>query len=322
MSVKILATGSSLPELCVPNSHFESIMDTSDEWIVSRTGIKSRHIASHETTATLGEAAARAAMYKSGLCPGDIGLVIFATITPTSRVPSMASLICEQLDISRAIAFDINAACTGFIYACTAARAMMESAGINNALIIGAETLSTITDYSDRTTAILFADGAGAAVLGRCESGGILAEYISGEPDSSRVLYCDYPAENTPFTEGKKPTEPHIMMNGKRVFVFAIGAMTEAINAVLQKSGLSADNIKWIVPHQANTRIIKSTASRMEVPLERFFINLDTCGNTSSASIPIALDQLDQAHPLAPGDRIILVGFGGGLTYGAILIEW
>jgi len=306
----------------VENSYFEGIMDTSDEWIVSRTGIKSRRIAAGETTATLGENAARAALDKSGLKPADIGLVIFATITPTSRVPSMASVLCGRLGIADAPAFDLNAACTGFIYACSAARGMMETLGIDHALIVGAETLSSITDYTDRSTAILFADGAGAAVLSRCERGGILAEYIKGRPDNDGALCCGFSALDTPFAKHDGPFSDKITMNGKRVFVFAVESITEVIGAVLQKAGLTADDIKWVVPHQANTRIIKSAAGRTDIPLEKFFINLDVCGNTSSASVPIALDQLNTAHPLSPGDKIILAGFGGGFTYGATLIEW
>ena len=307
--------------LSVDNSYFEGIMDTSEEWIVSRTGIKSRHIATNETTATLGENAAREALGKSGLSPQDIGLVIFATITPTNRVPSMAGVICGRLGIT-ATAFDINAACTGFIYACSAARGMMETLGIDHALIIGAETLSAITDYTDRSTAILFADGAGAAVLSRCEHGGILAEYIKGKPDGDRALYSETAVSDTPFSKRGEPAQQAVVMNGKRVFVFAVEAMTESIGAVLSAAGLTAGDIKWIVPHQANTRIIKSAAGRMDIPAEKFFMNLETCGNTSSASVPIALDQLNTVHPLTTGDRIILVGFGGGFTYGATLIEW
>ncbi len=320
MSINILSTGGYVPDNPVDNSFFESFLDTSDEWISTRTGMKTRNLSCGENATELGIKAAKQAFKRSGLSAEDIDLVICSTVTPHSRVPTTAALIRDALGINHAVAFDLNAACTGFIYAVTVAKSLMETMGYRNAIIVGSEALSQITDYTDRGSCILFADGAGAAVIGQGSGRGIIAEYIDSVTDKEDVLTCSLPVLETPFTS---PSDENIRiaMDGKKVFVFAVGAMTSAIKEVLGKSGVSLDDVKYIVPHQANIRIILSVAGRMKLPMERFFVNIDHTGNTSSASVPLALDELYQSGCVSRGDLILLVGFGGGLTYGATLFE-
>ena len=328
MFIHILATGSALPDHEVSNAFFEQRLDTTDEWIISRTGIHSRRLSAGQTTTDLAAAAAAQALANSKLTPDDIDLVICATMTPDTRAPSVACRVRDALGIKRAVAFDLNAACTGFIYALSVARGLMETGAYHNALIIGAETLSTITDFEDRSTCILFADGAGAALLGQTAEDGLpfgrgrlLADCLESVPDTDGVLVCGYPVADTPFMS--TDNEPHhVVMNGKRVFSFAVGAMMEAIETVMNQASLPISSLRRIVPHQANTRIISSVAARMGIDPELFYVNLQTRGNTSSASIPIALHELAEAGGLARGDLVLLVGFGAGLTTGAVLIEW
>jgi len=321
LGVVLLSTGKAQPELVVDNGKMEELVDTNSQWIVERTGIKTRRIAVKETGLELAVRASEEAFAAGGIDKDSIGLVIVATITPDALVPSMASLVKRELGLENAIAFDINAACSGFIYSLWNAEALMKANGIKRALVIGVERLTRVTDWEDRGTCILFGDGAGCSVLELSDDkAGIISSYIKNYDDESDALTCgmNYPA--TPFSEAWVQN-PYIVMNGAPVFRFAVGAIGEVMDAVLQKAGIDADDVKYYVPHQANMRIIKAAAQRVNQPLEKFQINIQDSGNASAASIPMALADLMDSGKVSPGDIIMLMGFGGGLTAGAILIE-
>lgn len=319
MGVAILGTGKALPELKVENQRITEIVETDNKWIIERTGIESRYIATKETGLDLAVTAAKEAL--GDIDKSSIGLVLVATVTPDMIVPSMGAMVKRTLKLENAIAYDINAACSGFIYGLWNAEALMKTHGIRRALVIGVERLSRITNWEDRGTCVLFGDGAGCAVLELSDSKtGILSSFVKNYDDVTNSLTCDMNYLNTPFADdGKK--EPYIQMSGTQVFRFAVGAIAEAMDAVLQKAGLKADDVKYYVPHQANMRIILSAAQRMKQPLEKFQVNIQTTGNVSAASIPMALADLKKSGKVQSGDKIMLVGFGGGLSAGAILFE-
>lgn len=319
MGVAILGTGKAQPELKVENQKLTELVETDNQWIIERTGIESRQIATAETGVDLAAAAAKEAM--GDMDKASIGLVLACTVTPDMLVPSMGALIKRTLGLDNAVAYDINAACSGFIYGLWNAEALMKTHGINRALVIGVERLTRITNWEDRGTCILFGDGAGAAVLELDESKpGILSSFVKNYDDVTNSLTVDMQYIKTPFADdGQK--EQYIHMNGTQVFRFAVGAIGEAMDAVLQKTGLTADDVKYYVPHQANMRIINAAAQRMKQPLDKFQINIQTTGNVSAASIPMALDDLMKSGKVRPGDKIMLVGFGGGLSAGAVLFE-
>lgn len=321
MPISIISTGSALPGLAVTNGQLEKLVDTSDEWIYSRTGIRERRIAVTETTLSLGIAAARDAMEAGDISPSEIGLVICATITPDGMVPGMAAGIRHALGIGPCPAMDINAACTGFLYGLCTANGLMETMGIRTALVVGSETLSKVTDWADRGTCILFGDGAGAAILRKTEKPGLLAAHLEGIDDADEALYCRSASPENPFSAAVEE-DGRVHMNGRRVFTFAVGALIETIEETLKRANVTVDELKMIVPHQANIRIISSTAQRMGIPMDKFYLNLEKTGNTSAASVPIALDELAKSGLLEPGDLVLLAGFGGGLTYGSALIRW
>jgi len=319
LGVAILGTGKALPALKVENQKLTELVETDNQWIIERTGIESRHIATTETGLDLAVAAAKEAM--GDIDKDSIGLVLVATVSPDMLVPSMGALVKRSLGLDNAIAYDINAACSGFIYGLWNAEALMKSHGIKRALVIGVERLTRITNWEDRGTCILFGDGAGCAVLELDDSKtGIISSFVKNYDDVTNSLTVDMQYLTTPFADDG-PKEPYIHMNGTQVFRFAVGAIGEAMDAVLQKSGLKADDVKYYVPHQANMRIIQSAAQRMKQPLEKFQINIQTTGNVSAASIPMALADLMKSGKVQPGDKIMLVGFGGGLSAGAVLFE-
>ena len=319
MGVIIIGTGKALPELKVENQKLAELVETDSQWIIDRTGIESRNIATTETGVDLAVAAAKEAIGE--LDKDSIGLLLVATVSPDMLVPSMGALVKRALGLENAIAYDINAACSGFIYGVWNAEALMKTHGIKRALVLGVERLSRITNWDDRGTCILFGDGAGCAVLELSDSKtGIISSFIKNYDDLTNALTCDMEYRKTPFADdGEK--EPYIHMNGTQVFRFAVGAIGEAMEAVLQKAGITADDVKYYVPHQANMRIILSAAQRLKQPLEKFQINIQTTGNVSAASIPMALADLMKSGKVQPGDKIMLVGFGGGLSAGAILFE-
>ena len=317
--MKILGTGSSLPENEVTNDMFSKVLDTSDEWIASRTGIRSRRTANGDTTLSLAVAASKKALLAAGKNPEDISLVICATVSTEQLTPQLTCLIARDLGLpERLLAFDLNGACTGFIYSLVVARSVLRPG--EYALIIGSEVLSRLIDYSDRSTAVLFGDGAGAVVVEHCDSDFECITGVRGNGDALRI--GSVPPSENPFAAPHEPPPHLIHMDGQEVFRFAVDAMSRSIVDVLEKAGVSLNQLDHIICHQANRRIIESAARRLKLPIEKFFINIENRGNTSAASIPIALDELNATGALKRGDRLVMSGFGGGLTYGAIYMTW
>ncbi len=320
MATTILGTGSYLPENIVSNDDLAKYMDTSDEWISSRTGIRFRHISNKETAAEIAYYAAASALKHSGILAENIDLIIAATITPDCLTPSMSCILQEKLGAVNAVCFDINAACSGFIFAMNTAHMYLQAGMARYALVLGVEVLSSILDWTDRSTCVLFGDGAGAAVLGPGEYG--IQDFIMGSDGShGKALLCSgRPLRN--LYSNEEAANPYVHMDGQAVFRFAVRQVPECIEQLLKRSSISIHEIKYFVLHQANIRIIQSVAKRLQVNIEKFPMNISECANTSSASIPILLAELDKEEKLQRGDKIILSGFGGGLTWGAVLIEW
>lgn len=320
--IQLLGCGHACPAHAIDNQQLEKIIDTSDEWIVQRTGIHSRYVASaEETTSVLAARAARQAITAAGIDKKEIRLLIVATLSGDQPMPSTACLVQERLGMmdQSIMAFDLNAACSGFLYALQCACAMLEEGAC--ALVIGAENLSKIIDWSDRGTCILFGDGAGAALIRRSEQGKRIWHFAQSKGDPKRVL--DIPGKTLSDVPCVNVEEQYryLHMDGREVFRFAVGAMEESIHRVLEKSPYVLDDVDLIIPHQANIRILASVARHMKLPMERFYVNLDRFGNTSAASVPIALSQASEEGRLHEGMKLLLVGFGGGLTYAASLIE-
>ncbi|GAB4364611.1 MAG: ketoacyl-ACP synthase III [Spirochaetales bacterium] len=328
----ISGIGSYVPSKRVSNDDLARLVDTSDEWIYSHTGIKNRHIAAeNEATSDLAVEAARKALEKANCPASEVDLILVATATPDYLgFPSTACIVQDRLGATNAGAMDIVAACTGFIYGIETARAFVETGTYRNVLVIGAETLSKITDWKDRNTCVLFGDGAGAALvsaLDPTQAGsaprGILAGYLASDGKDAEVLLRPTGGSRIPFIPGTTPPEDLcIRMNGRRVYTFAVNVLGKTIETLLEKTGLSLQDIRYIVPHQANVRIIEACVKRLDIPLEKFFVNIEEFANTSAASIPIALTDMEKQGLLHPGDLILTVGFGGGLTYGGNILYW
>ncbi|WP_315111287.1 beta-ketoacyl-ACP synthase III [Clostridium intestinale] len=319
---KMLSIGGYAPSNVVINEDLSKIMDTSDEWIISRTGIKERRISETEDCSDLAYNAANIALEKSGVKAEDLDLIIVATVSPDAFCPSVACLVQDKLKAVNATAFDLNAACSGFVYGLITADALIKTGNYKKALVIGSEVLSKLVDWEDRTTAVLFGDGAGAAILSASEEQGLVSGVTSSKGDKWMHLTAGALDVASPYSKIEEKKKKTLSMNGREVFKFATGVMVENINNVLEKSGLTLNDIDHIVPHQANVRIIDFVAKKLELPLEKFYINLDRYGNTSSASIPLALNEMDSKGLLKKGQKIILVGFGAGLTSGALIINW
>ena len=321
---KIISTGSYLPELIITNDDMSKIIDTSHEWIKSRTGISERRISTNKDTSDLAYEASLNALRDTKYLAKDIDLIIVATVTPDMHMPSTACLLQKKLDAYNATAFDVTAACTGFVYALTIADAMIKTGQYKLALIIGAETLSKVINWEDRSTAVLFGDGAGAVLLeAATEEKGILSTYTKSKGKDGQVLTIGNGRLKNPYSDNDlKEKDHYIEMEGNGVFRFAIDAMQESILKVIGDSNENLENIDWIIPHQANERIIDFVDKKLDIDGNKFYKNLDVFGNTSSASIPIALDEMNKKGLLKDGNKIVLVGFGGGLTYGATLIQW
>jgi 3-oxoacyl-[acyl-carrier-protein] synthase-3 len=304
------------------NHDLEKIIETNDEWIRERTGIGARRIADdRDTPATLGTRASRKALSHADILPDDLDLIVVVTSSPAYFFPSTASLVQDQIGATHAGAFDLLAACTGFIYGLALVSAQIKSGAIDTALVIGTETLSRIMDWKDRGTSILFGDGAAAFVLrGSDMPGGVRDVVIHSDGSGGDLLYAA--SGMRPSWNGSEAPQAVIGMNGREVFRFATKVMTSATEEVVKKAGLSLSDIDLIVPHQANLRIIEAAARGLKLPIERFFINIEHYGNTSTASIPIAVAEAVECGRIKPNDRIVLVGFGGGLTWGAALIDW
>lgn len=324
-SVGILGTGSYLPEKKVTNFDMEKIVDTSDEWIRTRTGIGARHFAEDgEATSDMATKAAEKALEAAGITAEDIDLIIVGTCTPDMLLPATACLVQSKLGISGCAAFDLETACSGFVYGLEIARNFIAMGTYNKVLVIGAEKLSSILDFEDRTTCVLFGDGAGAAVLGPVEDGkGILSSELGANGTKGMVLKVDAGGSKMPATEETVAEKLHYLsMDGSEVFKFAVRIMGSSSMNVIEKAGLSLEDIDFLVPHQANMRIISSAAKKLKLPMERVQVNLDQYGNMSAASIPVALDEALRSGKIKEGDKTVLVGFGGGLTWGACVVQW
>ena len=324
--VTIAGTGSYLPEKILTNDDLSKFVETSDEWIVTRTGIKERRIAADgESTSHLGSQAAKEALEQAGMKAEEVDLIIVATITPDTLTPATACYVQQQLGATKAVAFDISAACSGFLYAMKIAKRMIESGAFENALIIGAEKLSAFVNWEDRTTCVLFGDGAGAAVLraSREGEGRILATDIGTDGKQTHLLNIPGGGSACPITiDNAGEGLATLAMLGKEVFKHAVTRMKNSANLVIERAGLQPDDIAVVIPHQANLRIIDAIASRLAVPNDRVFVNLHKYGNTSAAAIAIALDEAHREGKMKRGDKIVMVAFGAGLTWAAAAIEW
>ena len=323
MRVGIMGTGSYVPERILTNNDLAKIVDTNDEWITTRTGIRERRIAADdEATSDLAFKAAEKAIIDAEIDKNEIELIIVATMTQDHLTPSTAALVQDKLGI-KAAAFDVSAACTGFIYGFTAGYSFIKAGIYKKVLVIGAETMSRVTDWEDRGTCILFGDGAGAVVLGEVETGGFLASHLAADGSGACELIVPAGGSRKAATaETIENREVYLKMNGREIFKFAVKAFPESVENVLTQQNLIADDIDIFIPHQANVRIIESIAKRFKQPLDKFFVNLHKYGNTSGASIPIALDEASKEGRFKKSDKIVATGFGGGLTYGSILFEW
>jgi 3-oxoacyl-[acyl-carrier-protein] synthase-3 len=323
--VGIIGTGKYVPEKILTNSDLEKIVETNDEWIVSRTGIRERHIAApHEATSDLAYEAALKALDSAGMKAEDLDLIIIATVTPDSAFPSTACILQDKLGAKGAAAFDLSAACSGFVYSLATAVGFIQNGMYNNALIIGADTLSRITDYTDRNTCVLFGDGAGAVIIGEVPEGrGFQSFDLGAEGSGGNLLKLEAGGSRLPASQQTVEDKKHfIYMNGREVFKFAVRVMGSATERVLTKAGLGKEDIDLFVPHQANIRIIQSAMQRLELPPEKCVINVDKYANTSAASIPLALVEAAEEGRMKEGDTVLMVGFGGGLTWGASVLIW
>lgn len=319
-------TGSYVPEKVLTNDELATLVDTSDEWIVTRTGIKERRIArDDEFTSHMASEASKKALEQAGVNAEDIGLIIVATITPDTPTPATACHVQQQLGAKKAVAFDISAACSGFLYAMKIAKRMIAAGAFENALIIGAEKLSAVTNWSDRTTCVLFGDGAGAAVLKKSEAGGgdIVATEMGSDGSLTHLLEIQGGGSACPInSENVHLNLQTLSMLGKEVFKHAVTRMKQASETVIERAGWGPEDIACVIPHQANLRIIDAIADRLAVPNEKVFVNLHKYGNTSAAAVAIALDEAHREGKFKRGDKVVLVVFGAGLTWAAVAIEW
>ena len=324
-AVGIVGVGSDAPEGLLTNADLEKLVDTSDEWIVERTGIRTRRIADAKTTtSTLASRAAKRALEDANVSPADVDLIVVGTATPDMLFPSTACLVQRDLGATHAAAFDLAAACSGFIYGLNVAAGMISNGTSKVALVIGAETLTKILDFTDRTTCVLFGDGAGAAVVRRVERGkGILASRIYSDGSQGEMLMLPGGGSLYPTTHETVDKRLHfVKMNGNNVFKSAVNSMTDAVRECLDDAGVRAEDIDLFVPHQANVRIMEATAKRLGFPMSKVFVNVDRYGNTSAASIPIALDEARRSGVLREGQLVAAVAFGAGFTWGSLVMRF
>ena len=320
--VVIAGVGKYIPPKVVTNDMLSQIVDTSDEWIVSRTGIKQRHITTGENTSDIASKAALKALENAGIDALDLDLIIVATCTPDMFTPATACIVQKNIGAKNAFAFDLSAACSGFIYGLNIAKSMMSQNNIKKSLVIGAETLSKTLDWEDRSTCILFGDGAGAAVLSSSEEKGIISTICKSQGAKWENLTVPGKAVKNPYIEKSNKQNDYLQMNGGEIFKFATVTIVKLIKEILKENNLTLDEIDYIIPHQANERIIQFAAKKLNIPMEKLYVNIDEYGNTSAASIPIAMSEMEEKSLLKKGNKIIAVGFGAGLTSGACLIEW
>lgn len=320
MPARIIGTGSALPQKAFGNKELEKLVDTTDEWIKSRTGIENRYIAVEESTTSMAVEAAKRAMEEAGVEAKELDLIIVGTISGDMCFPSTACQVQSAISAVNATAFDINAACAGFLFGLTIAEAYMKAGMAQTALVVGAETLSKMMDWNDRSTCVLFGDGAGAAIVKKEETG---IEGIVQGSDGARggALVCENRPLNNPFVHNGFLTD-YTKMDGQAVYKFAVQTVPRAIEEVLEKTGVKAEEIKYFLLHQANIRIIESVAKKLNQPISKFPTNLQECGNISAGSVPILLDFVNKSGKFVRGDKIVLAGFGAGLTWGAAVLTW
>ena len=319
--MKILGTGSALPKKVVTNDDLAQVMDTSDEWIKSRTGIEKRHIAVEETTTSMAVEAAKKAIEAAKISVLDIDLIICATVSSDYIFPTLACEVQAAVGAKRATAFDIGAGCSGFLFALATADAYFRTGRFHNALIMGAETLSKMMDWGDRSTCVLFGDGAGAAIVS-AEKNQLLSMVQGSDGESGMALKCDNRPVNNLYRQLGAQTYSYTEMNGSEIYKFAVRTVPAAISEALEQAKVPADDVKLYLLHQANRRIIEAVAKRLGQSLDKFPMNLQECGNISAASVPILLDKVCRDGMLQVGDKIVLAGFGAGLTWGACVLEW
>ena len=317
----VVGVGHYLPERMVPNAEFEQTIETSDEWIKSRSGIERRHFAAEgQTTSDMAARAAEAAISAAGLSPDDVDAIVLATSTADLTFPSAATMVQARLGMTRGFAYDVQAVCAGFVFALTNANALIVSGQAKRVLVIGAETFSRLMDWTDRSTCVLFGDGAGAVILeaqegdGSAEDRGILSCDLNSDGRHKDILYVDGGVSTG--------TTGYLRMQGKEVFRHAVEKLAQTAHAALDKIGLSGEDVDWIVPHQANIRIIEGTAKRMQVPMDRVIVTVQDHGNTSAASIPLALSVGVERGQIKPGDLLVTEAIGGGLAWGSVVLRW
>ncbi len=328
-TVVLAGTGSYMPSRVLTNADLERMVDTSDEWITTRTGIKERRMAAEgEHTSDMASRAAQAALVDAGIKADELDLILVSTATPDMFFPSTACLVQAQIGARRAVCMDISAACSGFLYALEIARQMIASGSMRTAVVIGAEKLTSITDWTDRNTCVLFGDGAGAAVLRRKDEGegdstrGFVASVMHSDGNYGHILNMPGGATRCPVTKENIDLRHNTLkMNGKETFKQAVTAMAQASLEVIEQAGLTIDDIACIIPHQANIRIIDAIADRLKIRQDRFMVNLDRYGNTGAAAVGIALDEARRTHRVKPGDKILMVVFGSGLTWASAIVE-
>jgi len=322
----ITGTGSFTPEKVLTNADLEKMVETTDEWITTRSGIKERRIADKETAASdLSFEATKKAMAEAKIKPEELDLILIGTVTPDYLLPSTACILQDRLGAKNAAVMDIVAACSGFLYGLSVAQAFIYSGKYKTILVIGVEVLSKITNWNDRNTCVLFGDGAGAAIVQRTQENnkGILATYLCGDGSLANLLHIPVGGTRTPLTkENIDKGDQYIKMEGSEVFKSAVRSMDDAATRALKEANISAEQIDLLIPHQANIRIIEATAKRLKLPMEKVFVNIDKYGNTSAASIPIALDEARKSGRIKPGDITLLVAFGGGVIWGSAVIRW
>ena len=319
---RIAGTGSYLPEKVLTNDDLAKLVDTSDEWIAARTGIRERHVAAEgETTSDLAYQASLRALEAAGVAPGELDLIVLGTTTPDLIFPSSACLLQHKLGANGCPAFDVNAACSGFIYALTIADKFIRSGAAKTALVVGSETLTRMLDWSDRGTCVLFGDGAGAVVLKADAETGILSTHMHADGGKKELLW-----NPVGVSAGFKPEEHNagvrVLMTGNEVFKHAVKALDSVVDEALEANGLDRHDLDWLVPHQANLRIIEATAKRLDMPMERVIVTVDRHGNTSSGSVPLALDEAVRAGKIQRGQLVLLEAFGGGFTWGSALLRY
>lgn len=315
---RIVGTGRYLPNKIVSNNDICEIVDTTDAWIRERTGIFNRHIASeHETTTHLATIACQKALNAAQLQPIEIDLIVLATTTPDLIFPASACLLQERLGANHAFAFDVQAVCSGFIYALTIAQQFVERGSAHNALVVGADVFSNLLNWNDRNTCVLFGDGAGAAILQQSTKGGIMASKLFSDGRFNKILQVPGRVRN-----GRLTVPSFVAMDGKAVFKFAVTVLVDTIGYLLDSAKVHVDDVNWIIPHQANERIIRKISELSGISLERFIVTLDQHGNTSAASVPIALDTAIRDGRIQPGHKVLLLGVGGGMAWGGVLLEY